>query len=77
MAEIIVVDDDAKLCRMLADALGIEGHRVRGAADGAELRGLLAERRPTSSSSTSACRARTGSGSPAGSGSTTTPASSC
>ena len=43
MAEIIVVDDDPKLCRMLADALGIEGHRVRGAADGAELRGLLAE----------------------------------
>src|SRR3954471_15492394 len=43
MAEIIVVDDDPKLCRMLAEALGIEGHRVRRAADGAELRGLLAE----------------------------------
>jgi two-component system, OmpR family, response regulator len=44
VAEIIVVDDDPKLCRMLADALGMDGrHRVRRAADGTELRGLLTE----------------------------------
>jgi DNA-binding response OmpR family regulator len=43
VAEVVVDDDDAELCRMLADALGIEGHRVRRAAGGAELRGLLPE----------------------------------
>lgn len=41
MAEIIVVDDDPKLRRMLAEALAAEGHGVRTAAGGEELRRLL------------------------------------
>jgi DNA-binding response OmpR family regulator len=42
MAEIIVVDDDPKLRRMLAEALTAAGHSVRTAAGGEELRRLLA-----------------------------------
>jgi DNA-binding response OmpR family regulator len=44
MAEIIVVDDEPDVRAMLAAALGFAGHAVRGAADGEELRRLLAER---------------------------------
>ena len=43
MAELIVVDDEPDLRTMLAEYLAWAGHRVRLAADGAELRGLLAE----------------------------------
>ena len=44
MAEIIVVDDEPDMRAMLADALGLAGHAVRLAADGVELRRLIAER---------------------------------
>jgi DNA-binding response OmpR family regulator len=44
MAEIIVVDDEPDLRAMLAEALALAGHAVRGAADGEGLRPLLAER---------------------------------
>jgi DNA-binding response OmpR family regulator len=41
VADIIVVDDDPKVRGMLADALALAGHSVRGAADGDELRRLM------------------------------------
>lgn len=44
MAEIIVVDDEPDVRAMLGDALGLAGHAVRQAADGADLRRLMAER---------------------------------
>jgi DNA-binding response OmpR family regulator len=44
MAELIVVDDEADIRLMLADYLGMAGHGVRTAADGATLRRLLEER---------------------------------
>jgi DNA-binding response OmpR family regulator len=44
MAEIIVVDDEPDLRAMLVDGLGIAGHAVRAAADGADLRRLMGER---------------------------------
>jgi two-component system OmpR family response regulator len=47
MAEIIVVDDEPDMRAMLADALGLAGHAVRLAADGVELRHLIAERPAT------------------------------
>lgn len=43
MAELIVVDDEADLRVMLADYLTLAGHGIRTAADGRELRRLLAE----------------------------------
>ena len=43
MAELIVVDDEPDLRTMLTDYLTLAGHRVRQAADGAELRSLLAQ----------------------------------
>jgi DNA-binding response OmpR family regulator len=46
MAEIIVVDDEPELREMLAEALGAAGHAVRCAADGRDLRRLVAERPP-------------------------------
>lgn len=45
MAELIVVDDEADLRVMLADYLTMAGHGTRTAADGQELRRLLAEAR--------------------------------
>lgn len=42
MAELIVVDDEPDLRALLADCLGAAGHAVRGAADGRELRQLVA-----------------------------------
>ena len=44
MAEIIVVDDDLKLRRMLVDALMMAGHKVRSAENGGELRRHLGDR---------------------------------
>ena len=46
MAEIIVVDDEADVRAMLAEALEASGHAVRTAADGDGLRRLVADRRP-------------------------------
>jgi DNA-binding response OmpR family regulator len=46
MAEIIVVDDEADVRAMLAEALEASGHAVRTAADGDGLRRLVAGRRP-------------------------------
>jgi DNA-binding response OmpR family regulator len=46
VAEIIVVDDAPDVREMVAEALSLAGHAVRGAADGAALRRLVAERRP-------------------------------
>jgi DNA-binding response OmpR family regulator len=46
MAEIIVVDDEADVRAMLAEALEVSGHAVRTAADGDGLRRLVATRRP-------------------------------
>jgi DNA-binding response OmpR family regulator len=43
MAELIVVDDEPDLRAMLVEYLSLAGHRTRQAADGAELRRLLAE----------------------------------
>src|SRR3954471_8555599 len=46
MVEIIVVDDEADVRAMLAEALEASGHAVRTAADGDGLRRLVADRRP-------------------------------
>jgi DNA-binding response OmpR family regulator len=46
VAEIIVVDDAPDVRAMVAEALALAGHAVRGAGDGASLRRLVAERPP-------------------------------
>lgn len=43
---LLIVDDDPRLCRLLARYLTNEGYRVRTASSGAELRRLLAVEQP-------------------------------
>jgi DNA-binding response OmpR family regulator len=43
MAQLIVVDDEPDLRRMLGEYLTLAGHAVRAAADGASLRRMIAE----------------------------------
>jgi two-component system OmpR family response regulator len=46
MADILVVDDDPRICRVLAHYLGREGYGVRTALDGDEMRRRVTERPP-------------------------------
>ena len=45
-ADILVVDDDPRICRVLANYLGREGYGVRTASNGYEMRRRVAERPP-------------------------------
>jgi two-component system OmpR family response regulator len=45
-ADILVVDDDPRICRVLANYLGREGYGVRTASNGQEMRRHVAERPP-------------------------------
>ena len=46
VAEILVVDDDPRICRALANYLGREGYGVRTALDGEEMRRHIADKPP-------------------------------
>jgi len=46
MADVLVVDDDPRICRVLAHYLGQEGYEVRTALDGEEMRRRIAEGPP-------------------------------
>jgi two-component system OmpR family response regulator len=46
VADILVVDDDPRICRSLAHYLGREGYGVRTAVDGEEMRRSVTERPP-------------------------------
>jgi two-component system OmpR family response regulator len=46
VADILVVDDDPRICRVLAHYLGREGYDVRTALDGDEMRRRVTERPP-------------------------------
>jgi DNA-binding response OmpR family regulator len=46
MADVLVVDDDPRICRVLAHYLGQEGYEVRTALDGEEMRRRIAEGAP-------------------------------
>jgi two-component system OmpR family response regulator len=46
IADVLVVDDDPRICRVLAHYLGKEGYEVRTALDGQEMRRRIAEAPP-------------------------------
>lgn len=46
VADVLVVDDDPRICRVLAHYLGREGYDVRTALDGQEMRRRIAEMPP-------------------------------
>ena len=46
MADIIVIDDEPRYCRLIAQVLANAGHEVRQASDGAEGLAMCRERRP-------------------------------
>jgi DNA-binding NtrC family response regulator len=45
-ADILVVDDDPRICRALANYLGREGYGVRTAFNGEDMRRHIAEKPP-------------------------------
>jgi two-component system OmpR family response regulator len=46
LGDILVVDDDPRICRTLANYLGREGYGVRTASNGHEMRRQIAEKPP-------------------------------
>jgi two-component system OmpR family response regulator len=46
VADILVVDDDPRICRALANYLGREGYSIRTALNGQEMRRHIAEKPP-------------------------------
>lgn len=46
VADILVVDDDPRICRTLSNYLGREGYGVRTASNGGEMRRHIAEKPP-------------------------------